>query len=85
MNIEWKKKLVPFESGETGYRNGIWLFDFSWDSLTWDNPNRWKLRTRLPGIRNNLGNFSSPDEAKAYAENVFLLFVEKMKLKAQLN
>ncbi len=52
------------------------LFEVAWDSSSMADDAKHKLITRLPGLKNNLGNFESEDKAFERAEFALNVWME---------
>jgi hypothetical protein len=77
--IEWKRNQGQFSSGKIGYRNGIIIFSYHWDSIRGSDKN-WQLRCQLPGIKPILGNYATEADAETKAGEVFGFWLGKMGL-----
>lgn len=69
MNYEWKQNTGQYSSGEILFVGKWAIGGYHWDGMrSKDNPNAYKATCKLPGIKTDLGNFPTADEAKQKAE-----------------
>lgn len=70
--LTWVKDEAQYASGEHGMLGKVKCFDFCWSPYRRrgeDTP-PWALSCGLPGIKDRIGHFATPEEAKERAEQV---------------
>ena len=74
--IKWKAQPQKYANGKDGFVNKYIFFQIVWDGCTAkDDPNKYKLKCFLPGIKANLGNYKSEEEAIAKAKSVLKMWL----------
>lgn len=80
-SLHWSTRNATSGAGKNGWRGEVLLFTVSWDSFSpQDDADKWKLRCKLPGVREVIGNFKTPEEATVRAEYVFSRWLTLAKL-----
>ena len=63
--ITWKRKSALYSNGINAYLGQFIIGSIDWDSCSNDKNLKYKVTTRLPGLKTTLGNFKTEEEGKA--------------------
>lgn len=79
--LKWKTVETPYTSRKFGFLGGYGAFTVQWDVMTNKrDAAKYKLRCKLNGIKEDLGNFESEELAMEKAEFVLSLWMDKSGL-----
>ena len=63
--ITWLDSPGRYSNGEDAFLGRWRIGRITWDATTKrSDPNKWRATAALPGIKENLGNFETSEEAK---------------------
>lgn len=77
--LQWKRRVEAGHNSGSGHRCGIKLFEYFWDCMK-NEKGPWRLTGHLPGIKSDLGNFQTEDDAKKLALEAFEHFCKRLNL-----
>lgn len=70
LKVVWSTEVGRWSDRLVGKTGKYTAFTIAWDGMSSKNENnKYKLVCNLHGIKTNLGNFSTEESAKAYAED----------------
>lgn len=63
--ITWQDSPGRYSNGEDAFLGRWRIGRIGWDPIVKrDDPKKWRTTTTLPGIKENLGNFETAEEAR---------------------
>lgn len=78
--MEWKNVEKSYGSNICAFTGKYIIFAIIYDICPDDKNKRYKLKCKLPGIRENLGNFTDIEGAKTKAEEIFEFWLVRAEL-----
>jgi hypothetical protein len=80
--LRWERKTSQYSNGWDGILGKYVVFQCIWDPCASDKSKPHCLKSGLPGLKSDLGNFETSEQAFAYAERALAVWLKNAELRS---